>query len=245
MAYHDEPTREIPALVHRNPGPPPLEAVAWQPPRRWEEPRPNRPPWHERDIVLVPLGLLLFATMIAVVAGLAWAFWPDSSETATATDVQTLSPAESTPTVLATLETPDDEPARGSISSSGRPAAPIVAAPTITTALPPSPTTPPTTAAPTTAQTTTTPTTAVPTTPTIAVPTTTAVPTTPAPPTTPEPMTTTRQCDPNYSGCVPVASDVDCAGGEGDGPAYLSGTAEVIGTDIYGLDRDDNGVACD
>jgi len=24
-----------------------------------------------------------------------------------------------------------------------------------------------------------------------------------------------------YSGCVPIASDVDCAGGSGNGPAYL------------------------
>jgi G5 domain len=29
----------------------------------------------------------------------------------------------------------------------------------------------------------------------------------------------TQQCDPNYSGaCVPIASDVDCAGGSGNGP---------------------------
>lgn len=53
-------------------------------------------------------------------------------------------------------------------------------------------------------------------------------------------------CDPNYSGaCVPIASDVDCAGGTGNGPAYLDGTARVVGTDIYKLDRDKNGVACD
>jgi hypothetical protein len=57
---------------------------------------------------------------------------------------------------------------------------------------------------------------------------------------------TTRQCDPNYSGaCVPIASDVDCAGGSGNGPAYLQGTARVVGTDIYDLDRDGDGIACD
>lgn len=56
----------------------------------------------------------------------------------------------------------------------------------------------------------------------------------------------TRHCDANYSGaCVPVASDVDCAGGGGNGPAYLHGTARVVGTDIYGLDRDGDGIACD
>lgn len=52
-------------------------------------------------------------------------------------------------------------------------------------------------------------------------------------------------CDPNYSGCVPIASDVDCAGGSGNGPAYASGPIRVIGTDIYDLDRDGDGVACD
>ena len=31
-----------------------------------------------------------------------------------------------------------------------------------------------------------------------------------------------NKCDPNYSGCVPVASDVDCAGGSGNGPKPTS-----------------------
>jgi hypothetical protein len=54
-----------------------------------------------------------------------------------------------------------------------------------------------------------------------------------------------RQCDPNYSGCVPVASDVDCAGGSGDGPGYAQGPVRVTGSDIYDLDRDGDGLACD
>jgi hypothetical protein len=54
------------------------------------------------------------------------------------------------------------------------------------------------------------------------------------------------QCDPNYSGaCVPIASDVDCAGGSGDGPAYVRGPVYVVGKDIYDLDRDGNGVGCE
>lgn len=53
------------------------------------------------------------------------------------------------------------------------------------------------------------------------------------------------KCDPNYSGCVPIASDVDCAGGSGNGPAYVSGPIRVIGSDIYDLDRDGDGTACD
>ncbi|GAA0586295.1 G5 domain-containing protein [Actinomadura livida] len=55
-----------------------------------------------------------------------------------------------------------------------------------------------------------------------------------------------RQCDPNYSGaCVPIASDVDCAGGSGNGPAYVQGPVRVVGSDIYDLDRDGDGIACD
>lgn len=53
------------------------------------------------------------------------------------------------------------------------------------------------------------------------------------------------RCDPNYSGCVPIASDVDCAGGSGNGPAYVQGPVRVIGVDIYDLDRDGDGIACD
>jgi hypothetical protein len=52
-------------------------------------------------------------------------------------------------------------------------------------------------------------------------------------------------CDPNYSGCVPIASDVDCSGGTGNGPAYVQGPVTVIGRDIYGLDRDGDGIGCE
>ena len=53
------------------------------------------------------------------------------------------------------------------------------------------------------------------------------------------------ECDPNYSGCVPIASDVDCAGGSGNGPAYVKGPVRVIGQDIYRLDRDRDGIGCE
>ncbi|BCW70007.1 hypothetical protein NicSoilB8_10510 [Arthrobacter sp. NicSoilB8] len=53
-------------------------------------------------------------------------------------------------------------------------------------------------------------------------------------------------CDSNYSGaCVPIASDVDCAGGSGNGPAYVRGPVTVVGSDIYGLDRNGDGVGCE
>jgi hypothetical protein len=54
------------------------------------------------------------------------------------------------------------------------------------------------------------------------------------------------KCDPNYAwACVPIASDVDCAGGSGNGPAYVNGPVKVVGTDIYDLDRDGNGIGCE
>lgn len=53
-------------------------------------------------------------------------------------------------------------------------------------------------------------------------------------------------CDPNYAGaCVPIAADVDCAGGSGNGPAYVQGPVTVVGSDIYRLDNDGDGTACD
>jgi resuscitation-promoting factor RpfB len=55
-----------------------------------------------------------------------------------------------------------------------------------------------------------------------------------------------ENCDPNYEGaCVPIASDVDCAGGSGNGPEYVRGPVYVVGSDIYDLDRDGDGRGCD
>ena len=42
-----------------------------------------------------------------------------------------------------------------------------------------------------------------------------------------------------------VASDVDCSSGSGNGPAYVDGPVQVIGRDIYGLDRDGDGIGCE
>ncbi len=53
-------------------------------------------------------------------------------------------------------------------------------------------------------------------------------------------------CHPSYSGaCVPIASDVDCAGGTGNGPEYVAGPLVVPGEDPYGLDDDGDGIACE
>jgi len=40
-------------------------------------------------------------------------------------------------------------------------------------------------------------------------------------------------------------ADVDCEGGGGNGPAYVRGPVTVIGSDIYGLDRDNDGIGCE
>jgi hypothetical protein len=54
------------------------------------------------------------------------------------------------------------------------------------------------------------------------------------------------QCNSNYAGaCLkPDSPDYDCAGGSGDGPDY-TGTVQVVGDDVYDLDRDGDGIACD
>lgn len=64
-------------------------------------------------------------------------------------------------------------------------------------------------------------------------------------PVAPPPPASSGNCDENYAdACVPIASDVDCAGGKGNGPAYFDGVARVVGRDIYKLDGDGDGWAC-
>lgn len=67
-----------------------------------------------------------------------------------------------------------------------------------------------------------------------------------APPAPPAPKPTPA-CDPNYAdACVPAGvPDVDCAGGSGNGPYYITGPVRVIGNDHYGLDGNNDGVGCE
>ena len=53
-------------------------------------------------------------------------------------------------------------------------------------------------------------------------------------------------CHDSYEGrCVPPdVSDVDCAGGSGNGP-YYTRRVTVVGYDEYGLDRDKDGIGCE
>ncbi|KKR46473.1 MAG: hypothetical protein UT82_C0012G0020 [Parcubacteria group bacterium GW2011_GWB1_40_14] len=66
----------------------------------------------------------------------------------------------------------------------------------------------------------------------------------PSPP--PSPKEIPRQnCHPSYSGCLRTdASDYDCAGGSGNGP-YYTGQVYVYGPDVFGLDRDGDGIGCE
>jgi len=62
----------------------------------------------------------------------------------------------------------------------------------------------------------------------------------------PEPAPASGGCHPSYEGeCVGFASDADCAGGSGNGPIYVTGPVRVVGPDVYDLDRDGDGIACD
>ncbi|HEX5913111.1 MAG TPA: PASTA domain-containing protein [Rubrobacter sp.] len=60
----------------------------------------------------------------------------------------------------------------------------------------------------------------------------------------PAPQQPSADCQ-GYSPCIPPGPDVDCAGGEGDGPRFVSGPVQVTGSDPYGLDGDGNGVGCE
>jgi hypothetical protein len=68
------------------------------------------------------------------------------------------------------------------------------------------------------------------------------------PPPQPAPATSKPEpsgdCVAGYSPCLSPASDYDCEGGSGDGPAY-TGTVQVSGSDPYGLDADGDGVGCE
>jgi hypothetical protein len=54
-------------------------------------------------------------------------------------------------------------------------------------------------------------------------------------------------CHPSYRGqCIPsYVWDADCAGGGGNGPAFVQGTVRVVGPDVFLLDEDGDGRACE
>jgi endonuclease YncB( thermonuclease family) len=67
----------------------------------------------------------------------------------------------------------------------------------------------------------------------------------PPPRTSPPPPPPVESCTPGYNPCIAPGSDVDCAGGSGDGPRYVQGPVRVTGSDPYGLDNDGDGYGCE
>jgi len=173
---------------------------------------------------LEPLGTNLgFDTdQMATIAATATIYCPDKFET----DVAPAPPANAAaPAAIATPVPPTATPVPPT-------ATPIP--PTATPVPPPTPVPPTATPVP-------------PPPPTAVPPTSTPVPATATPvppPPTPVPQPS-QSCTPGYSPCIPPASDVDCAGGSGNGPEYVQGPVYVTGPDIYGLDRDNDGVGCE
>jgi hypothetical protein len=66
----------------------------------------------------------------------------------------------------------------------------------------------------------------------------------PPPDQPPPPSNPPTDCQ-GYDPCLPPGPDVDCAGGSGNGPRYVNGPVYVSGDDPYGLDSDNDGVACE
>jgi hypothetical protein len=138
------------------------------------------------------------------------------------------------------------EPVDASDAGLTAPAPSITATPT---------TTAPTTTAPTTAPTTAAPTTAAPTAGSVAplpkpkpkpIPKPAPKPA-PKPSPAPKPAPAPSRCDPNYAGqCLKDGiGDYDCSSGSGNGPNYVYGTVRVVGSDPFGLDRDNDGLGCE
>jgi hypothetical protein len=68
----------------------------------------------------------------------------------------------------------------------------------------------------------------------------------PAPRPAEPPQAAASGCNSNYDPCVPDdPDDVDCEGGSGNGPSYVAGPVRVVGDDVYGLDRDNDGYGCE
>jgi hypothetical protein len=72
---------------------------------------------------------------------------------------------------------------------------------------------------------------------------------TPKPTAKPKPKATAApaSCSTSYQGaCLKLGiGDYDCAGGSGNGPNYVKGPIYVVGDDIFDLDRDGDGIACE
>jgi hypothetical protein len=50
---------------------------------------------------------------------------------------------------------------------------------------------------------------------------------------------------PGFKNVPSLGGDVDCAGGRGDGPFYVTGPIRMTGSDPHGLDSDGDGTGCE
>ena len=50
-------------------------------------------------------------------------------------------------------------------------------------------------------------------------------------------VSTSQECEPGYVPCVPIARDINCS--------VLNFAVQVTGVDVYGLDRDGDGIGCE
>lgn len=54
-----------------------------------------------------------------------------------------------------------------------------------------------------------------------------------------------HRCHPSYKGrCLRKHGDYDCRGGGGNGPNF-TGRVRVVGTDVFRLDADGDGIGCE
>jgi hypothetical protein len=51
-------------------------------------------------------------------------------------------------------------------------------------------------------------------------------------------------CHASYGDCLPIVTDIDCQG-SGDGPVFVAISVIVFGDDVYELDQDEDGLACE
>ena len=242
------PARPRPQRIE--PAPPRPTVPIPLPVREPDHPAPTGArPWWGRKRLLVPAGALVLASVLFTIDGGSESteIAADGTETAEIEpDRFAGQPADDpvTTTNQRASTTRDTEPTIAPSSS--------VASTTLTTTAPTATSPRPTEASTssvtvgaersTTTPTTETPAPETPTTGATTAPTTVATVAT-TPPTTPA---TTGGCHPSYTGaCVPIASDVDCLGGGGNGPAYVRGPVQVVGSDDYGLDRDGDGIGCE
>lgn len=206
---------DLPAGAHAAPPPVPPAPVPPRPRRRATKP------------LLIGAGVVVGLLVISGILSGRGTPAPATSTAATAATGAALGPQAATTSAAPTTTTPAPAVAAPPAASEQTVVAAAPAAPAATRAVATTPKPAPPAAQPPAAQ------------------APAAQPPAPKPPVAAAPAAPAGGCNSNYSGCVPIASDVDCQGGSGNGPAYVKGPVQVTGTDVYGLDSDNDGTGCE